>query len=32
MSSIFSTTDFFARHQGVTLVLIGLLVCVAGSF
>jgi hypothetical protein len=25
---MFSTTDFFARHEGVTLVLIAVLVCV----
>jgi|GEM_PF-6903627 len=29
---MFKTNDFFARHEYVTLVLIGLLVCVAGAF
>lgn len=29
---IFSTTDYFARHEGITLALIAVLVCVAGSF
>jgi hypothetical protein len=32
MRAIFSTTDFFARHEYLSLALIGVLVCVAGSF
>ncbi len=32
MKTIFSTTDFFARHEGLTLVLIAVLVFVSGAF
>lgn len=32
MRKIFSADDWFARHEYVTLALIGVLVCVAGSF
>lgn len=28
----FSTTDFFARHEYITLALIAGLICVAGAF
>lgn len=32
MKHIFSTTDWLARHEGVCLMLLAVLVCVAGAF
>jgi hypothetical protein len=32
MKALFSTNDWLARHEGICLLLIALLICLSGAF